>query len=62
MNELMMYREMKRIMKYGIPKPMAKEIVNDVATIVGSESNGESFKNALDYAIDLTYRLGISAK
>ncbi|GIN25532.1 hypothetical protein NSQ93_22515 [Bacillus sp. FSL W8-0445] len=58
MNEILVRKHVKKIMKYGIPREMAKEIVL-TAYESGREENIELYIN---YAIDLTYGLGFSKK
>lgn len=58
MNEVLIRKYIKKVMKYGIPKEMAKEIVS-TAYETGKEKNIELYIN---YAIDLTYGLGFSNK
>lgn len=56
MNEVMIRRYVKKVMRYGIPKLMATEIV-DTAMEVGKGGNVEVY---IDYAIDLVYGMGFS--
>ncbi|MGV4321270.1 hypothetical protein [Bacillus mojavensis] len=58
MNEVLARKHMKQVMKYGIPKDMAKEIVETAMSVC---SSGKLDK-AINYAIDLTYGLGFSKK
>jgi ribosomal protein S24E len=57
MNELLARRYVKKVMGYGIPKIMAKEIV-EVAMSVSKRDIDKS----INYAIDLTYGMGFSKK
>jgi hypothetical protein len=54
MNELQAYREVKKIMKYGVSKEVAKEIVE----VAMSVTNGD-LTRAIDYALTLTYGIKI---
>lgn len=58
-NEILARKEIKRLIKHGIPKIEAKRIVDEVMTIVG-DSSENTLHNAIDYAISLTYRINIS--
>ncbi|MGD1416406.1 hypothetical protein P9294_gp084 [Bacillus phage FADO] len=58
MNEILIRKYVKSILKNGISKEMAKEIVM-TAYEVGKGKNMEMYIN---YAIDLTYGLGFSQK
>lgn len=55
MNELLIRREMKRIMKHGVSKYMAKEIVEVAMSVSKSD-----LSKAVDYALTLTYGLKFS--
>ncbi|MCR4362117.1 hypothetical protein NUG13_12330 [Bacillus subtilis] len=58
MNEILIRKYVKSILKNGISKEMAKEIVM-TAYEVGKGKNMEMYIN---YAIDLTYGSGFSQK
>ncbi|PGO60665.1 hypothetical protein [Priestia megaterium] len=58
MNEILVRKHLKEVMSYGIPKLMAKEIV-ETAIETGKGKNVEMFIN---YAIDLIYGMGFSQK
>ena len=55
MNELQALREVKRVMRYGVSKEMAKEIVE----VAMSVSSGD-LSRAIDYALTLTYGIKIA--
>jgi hypothetical protein len=57
MNELLARRYVKKVMGYGIPKIMAKEIV-EVAMSVSKRD----IDKGINYAIDLTYGMGFSKR
>ncbi len=58
MNEILVRKYMKKVMSYGIPKTMAKEIVTTATEV----SNGSNIEKAIAYAIDLTYGLGFTQR
>lgn len=55
MNELQLYREVKRVMKYGVSRDTAKEIVETAMSV--SKGN---LDRAIDYALTLTYGIKIA--
>jgi len=59
MNEVLMLKQVKRIMKYGIPKVEAKAIAREVIDVVGT-NNERLLANSINYAISLTYRIEFS--
>lgn len=59
MNDILTMRQVKRIMRYGIPKVEAKSIVGECIDIVGVD-NESQLKNAIDYAVSITYRIEFS--
>lgn len=58
MDELQVRREIKKVMRYGVSKNLAKDIV-DVAMSVSK--NGD-LSRAVQYALTLTYGLNFSQK
>jgi hypothetical protein len=58
MNEILMRKHIKKVMGYGIPKLMAKEIV-EVAFKTGKGVNIDTY---IQYAISLTYGLNFTSK
>lgn len=52
MNELMAYRKVKEVMKYGVPRELAKEIVDTAMSVSKRDVDG-----AIQYALTLTYGL-----
>lgn len=58
-NEILTHKEIKRLVKYGVPRVDAKVIVGEVMAIVG-DSSENTLRNAIDYAISLTYRINLS--
>ena len=58
MNEILAHRYIKKVTNYGIPKMMAKEIVE----MAMETSKGNDVERAINYAIDLVYGLGFSQK
>lgn len=58
-NEILARKEIKRLIKHGIPKIEAKRIVGEVMEIVNS-SNEDIVRNAISYAVSLTYRISFS--
>lgn len=58
MNELQTYRYVKKVMSRGIPKMMAKEIVETAI----ETSKGKNIELYIDYAITLTYGLNQKIK
>lgn len=58
MNELLAYREVKRVMRHGIPKHEAKSIVSAVIQI--SEGKHTDIERATNYAVDLRYGIGLT--
>lgn len=58
MNEIMARKHLKKVVGYGIPKLMAREIVE----VAMSVSKNGDIDTAINYAIDLTYGLGFSKK
>lgn len=58
-NEILARKEIKRLIKHGIPKVKAKRIVDEVMEIVDG-SNENSVRSAINYAISLTYRISFS--
>lgn len=58
MNELLIKRYEKQILKHGISKQMAREI----AEVAIETSNGNNIETYINYAIDLVYGLGFSQK
>ncbi|MFQ3543579.1 hypothetical protein Q7A53_05790 [Halobacillus rhizosphaerae] len=56
MTELLLKKHERRIKSYGIPKHMAKEIVTSAVEI----SNGHNLELCINYAVDLTYGLGLT--
>lgn len=59
MNEILAMRQVKRIMRYGIPKVEAKSIVSECMEVVGTDNEAQ-LENAINYAISLTYRIAYS--
>ncbi|MFS0905747.1 hypothetical protein AB3N02_22125 [Priestia aryabhattai] len=55
MNEILTRKHIKEVMKYGISKEMAKEIV-ETAYETGK---GKSIEKYIDYAIGLVYGLKV---
>jgi hypothetical protein len=55
MNELMALRLTKKVQGYGVPKMMAKEIVETAL----QASKGKNVEMYIDYAITLTYGLKV---
>jgi protein required for attachment to host cells len=58
MNEVAMRKHMKNVIKKGISKHIAKDIVHTALTI----SDGSNPEMAIAYAIDLVYGLGQSQR
>lgn len=58
MNEILARKYIKQVTRYGIPKLMAKEIV-ETALYTSRGTNVEMYIN---YAIDLVYGLGFTKK
>lgn len=58
-NEILAKKEIKRLIKHGISKIEAKRIVDEVMGIVDS-SNEDIIRNAISYAVSLTYRISFS--
>lgn len=58
MNELQAHKYIKVVMKYGIPKIMAKEIVYTAL----ETSKGRNVEMYINYAIDLQYGLGFTQR
>lgn len=58
MNEILNRKYLKQVMSYGVPKHIAKEIV-EVAIEV---SKGNNIEKYINYAIDLNYNLGLSQR
>lgn len=58
MNELLLRRHMNDVMRYGIPKYMAQEIVETA----NGASKGKNIEKYISYAIDLQYGLKRSQK
>lgn len=58
-NEILAHKEVKRLVKHGVPRVDAKAIVDEVMAIVG-DSSENTLRNAIDYAISLAYRINIS--
>lgn len=58
MNELLYKRQVKRVLKYGVPRYKAEEIV----TVAMEVSNEKNIEWAIDYAIDIIYKLGVTQK
>jgi hypothetical protein len=58
MNEILTRKYIKEVMKYGIAKEMAKEIVEYAMEV----SKGDNLEMAINYAVDLTYGLGFTQK
>lgn len=58
-NEILAKKEIKRLIKHGISKIKAKRIVDEVMGIVNS-SNEDIIRNAISYAVSLTYRISFS--
>jgi hypothetical protein len=53
MNEILVRKHMKQVMKYGISKHMAKEITETAFLTV--KGNSESLEAYISYAINLVY-------
>jgi len=53
MNEVLAHREVKRVMRYGVSKHVAKDVV-EVAMSVTSRD----LTKAINYALTLTYGVG----
>lgn len=58
-NEILARKEIKRLVKHGIPKAEAKRIVNEVMKIINS-SNEDAIRNAISYAVSIVYRINFS--
>lgn len=58
MNELLFKRYEKKVLRYGISREMAKEIVQTAMSV----SKGDNLDKAISYAIDLTYGLGFTKR
>lgn len=58
-NEILAHKEIKRLIKHGIPKVEAKRIVGEVMAIVNGY-NENSFRSAISYAVSLAYRISFS--
>lgn len=58
MNELQARRWLNKVQGYGIPKHMAKEIVETAL----QASKGQRVDTYINYAIDLVYGMGFSKK
>jgi hypothetical protein len=58
MNEIMARRYVKKVIGYGVPKMMAKEIVETAM----ESSKGENVEMYINYAIDLVYGMGFSKR
>ncbi len=56
MDELLIRRKIKEVMRYGIPKEMARDIVETAS----GASKGKNIDLYINYAIDLVYGLGLS--
>lgn len=56
MNEVMIRKFVKQTVSCGVPKYMAKEIVETAYEI----EQGKNIEMYINYAIDLTYGLGFS--
>jgi histone H3/H4 len=58
-NEILAKKEIKRLIKHGISKVEAKRIVDEVMKIVDSY-NEDIVRNAISYAVSLTYIISFS--
>lgn len=58
MNEILIRKYIKKVMKYGVPKLMAQEIV-ETAYVAGKGSKMDLY---IDYAVELTYGFGFIKK
>lgn len=58
MNEILIRKYTKKVMSYGVAKPIAKDIVLTAIEV----SKGNDLDRAINYAIDLAYGLGFSIK
>lgn len=58
MNQLLARRYEKKVMGYGVPKYLAKEIVQ----VAMETSKDDNLDKAIAYALDLTYGLGFTKK
>jgi hypothetical protein len=58
MNEILFRKHLKSVMRYGINKEMARDIVQTAMSV----SKSDNIDMALNYAIDITYGLGFSQK
>lgn len=56
-NEILVYKEIKRLKKYGIPRNKARKIIEDVIEILGHDTNQDNIEKAVNYAISLTYMI-----
>jgi hypothetical protein len=61
MNELLKRRHIKSVMKNGIPKNIATDIVEH-AMMITDGGKGDNLELIINYAIDLTYNLGKSVQ
>ena len=58
-NEILAFKEVKRLVRYGISKIEAKRIVGEVLSIIDN-SNENTVRYAINYAVSLTYRIDFS--
>ncbi|AYP68190.1 hypothetical protein PQE75_gp058 [Bacillus phage vB_BcoS-136] len=58
MNEILARKYIKKVMSYGIPKQMAKEIVETSI----ETSKGKNLEMYINYSIDLVYGLGFTKR
>jgi hypothetical protein len=58
MNDILIRKHVKQVMRYGVSKHMAKEIVETAYTA----SKGKNIEMYINYAITLTYGLGFSKR
>lgn len=59
MNEILAMKQIKRVVRCGIPRNEAKTLVREVIDVVGTNDEG-LLVNSINYAISLTYRIEFS--
>lgn len=58
MNEVLVRKYIKKVMRHGVPKLMAVEIVETAIDV----SSGMNLDVAINYALDLTYGVGFTKR
>lgn len=61
MNEILAFKQIKKLMRQGVPKTVAKMVVKDVASMLVTQ-NEDNLEYAVEYALSIADIVGLRAE